>query len=154
MKRDHVIVDSLEHASRYYNLHTDFEQAFAFLYRSDLAELADGRYEIDGTKVYCIISYGPGRTREKARLEAHQKYIDIQYVISGIDDMGWIPVAECKQPDGEYNAEKDIIFYKDVPRIWATVMPGNFAIFFPEDGHAPLGGTGELHKAIVKVSVY
>ena len=113
MEKDQVVINKLQHAERYYSMHPVFEKAFAFLRQDGLAELPADRYEIDGEKLFCIISKGPGRSRAEAKLEAHRKYIDIQYVIAGTDEMGWKPTADCKSIETEYDAEKDIMFFKE-----------------------------------------
>ena len=153
MERDHIIINKLQHAERYYNTHPASEKAFAFLRQDGLAELPAGRHEIDGDRLFCIISKGPGRSREEAKLEAHRKYIDIQYVIDGTDEMGWRPTADCKVIDTEYDAEKDIGFFKDLPDNWTPVPAGSFVIFFPEDAHAPLVSSEQIHKAVLKIAV-
>jgi biofilm protein TabA len=153
MKRDHIIINKLQHAERYFNMHPAFEKAFEFLRQKGLAELPAGRHEIDGDRLYCIISKGPGRSRSEAKLEAHRKYIDIQYVIAGTDEMGWKPTADCKVIDTEYDTDKDIMFFKDQPDSWTPVPAGSFVIFFPQDAHAPLVSRGEIHKVVLKVAV-
>lgn len=153
MKRDHIIVDRLERAEGYYQMHPAFEKAFAFLRQDGLAELPADRYEIDGERLFCMISKGPGRSRAEAKLEAHRKYIDIQYVIAGTDEMGWKPTADCKEIDTEYDVDKDIMFFKDPPDSWTPVFVGSFVIFFPQDAHAPLVSKGEIHKAVLKIAV-
>jgi biofilm protein TabA len=153
MTRDHMIMDKLANAKNYYDMHPGFEKAFAFLRQSGLAELPPGRYEIDGDKLFCMISKEPGRTRAEAKLEAHRKYIDIQYLIGGSDEMGWRPTADCKIVDTPYDAEKDIGFFNDEPKTWTPVPTGSFTIFFPSDAHAPLVGSAEIHKAVLKVAV-
>lgn len=153
MKRDHMVIDRLEHADRYCDMHPAFAQAFAFLKRSDLAELPAERHAIDGDRLFCIISKGPGRPRSEANLEAHRKYIDIQYIIAGDEEMGWKPTADCRISHTPYDAEKDIEFFKDQPDGWNDVPPGSFVIFFPQDAHAPLVGEGEIHKAVLKIAV-
>ena len=152
-ERDHIVMDRLDRAERYYDRHPAFEKAFTFLRQDSLAQWAPGRYEIDGDKMFCLISDGPGRKREQARLEAHRKYIDIQYIIAGADEMGWKPATKCKIPDVEYDAEKDIEFFKDPPRRWTVVPAGSFAIFFPADAHAPLVSDGAIHKVVLKIAV-
>ncbi len=152
MENDHIITDSLEHAEDYYHLHRAFEIAFAFLRENALAELPTGRHEIDGDNLFCIIGKDPGRTRAEAKLEAHRKYIDIQYVMAGTDEMGVRPAADCELVDTDYDAEKDIEFFKDEPESWTKVRAGSFIIFFPEDAHAPLVGSGEIHKAVLKIA--
>ena len=153
MKRDHIIINKLQHAERYYKMHPTFERAFDFLRQDNLAELPAGRHEIDGDCLFCMISKSPGRTRAEAKLEAHRKYIDIQYVIAGIDEMGWRPTADCKLIDTSYDADNDIEFFKDQPDSWTPVPAGTFVIFFPQDAHAPLVGSGEIHKAVLKIAV-
>lgn len=153
MKRDHIIINKLQHAERYFNMHPAFKKAFAFLRQDDLAELPADRYEIDGDRLFCMISKGPGRSRAEAKLEAHRKYIDIQYVIAGTDEMGWKPTADCKVIDIEYDADKDIMFFNDPPYSWTQVPAGSFVIFFPQDAHAPLVSGGEIHKAVLKIAV-
>ena len=116
MKRDHIIVDKLQNAEDYYHMHPAFEKAFVFLRQDDLAKLTAERHEIDGDHLFCIISKSPGRSRSEAKLEAHRKYIDIQYVIAGTDEMGFRPTADCKFIETSYDAEKDIEFFKEI--IW------------------------------------
>jgi biofilm protein TabA len=153
MERNHIIINKLQHAERYFKTHPAFEKAFTFLRQDGLAKLPADRYEIDGDRLFCMISKGPGRSRSEAKLEAHRKYIDIQYVIAGTDEMGWKPTADCKVIDTEYDDEKDIMFFKDSPDSWTEVPAGSFVIFFPQDAHAPLVGSGEIHKAVLKVAV-
>ncbi len=152
-KRGHMIIDRLENAERYYDLHPAFAKAFAFLNRSDLAQLPAERHDIDGDRLFCAISNGPGRPRAEADLEAHRKYIDIQYVIAGTEEQGWKPTADCRVVHTPYDAGKDIGFFKDPPETWTEVPAGSFVIFFPQDAHAPLVGAGQIHKAVLKIAV-
>ncbi len=148
-----MIMDQLAHAEHYFGQHPRFEKAFQFLRQRTLAELAPGKHAVEGDLIYCLISTGPGRKRAEAKLEAHRKYIDIQYIIQGPEEMGWKPTADCKVVDQPYDADKDIAFFKDPPQQWTIVPTGSFALFYPRDAHAPLVSTGEIHKAVVKVAV-
>ena len=67
--------------------------------------------------------------------------------------MGWKPTADCKLVDTPYSADKDIGFFNDEPKTWTKVPAGSFVIFFPEDAHAPLVSSEEIHKAVLKVAV-
>lgn len=146
-----MIFDSLEQINQYVAVHPRFSAAFKFLLETDLAELASGKYEIDGDQVFAIVDRAHGRTREEAPLEAHRNYIDIQVVLKGADEMGWKSTDACQAPTQAYNAEKDIIFFADSPDTWIHVAENQFAIFFPADAHAPLVGDGEIFKVVVKV---
>ena len=148
-----MILDSLDNADVYHSLNSGFEQAFDFLRRPDLANLEDGTYEIEGKRVYALLAHSAGRPREEGRLEVHRKYIDVQYVMSGTDEMGWRPLSTCSQPQDAYNAEDDFQLFDDPATAWVAAGPGSFTIFFPGDPHIPLISTGQLHKAVVKVTV-
>jgi biofilm protein TabA len=152
-KRDHILMDRLEQAEQYYEMHPAFKEAFAFLNNSNLSELPIGKHEIDGDRLFCLISKSLGRSRAEAKLEAHRKYIDIQYIISGNDEMGWSPTAICDSIDEEYDVEKDIEFFNNEPINWTRVPSGSFVIFFPEDAHAPMVGNEEIHKVVVKIKL-
>lgn len=148
-----MILARLEESDRYASLTPGFSQALAFLRRPDLAQLAPGRYEIDGARVYASVMQAPGKTRDAARLEAHRRYIDVQYLVAGTDEMGWKSKPSCREAQGEYDATKEVEFYADKPEAWVAVPPGHLVIFFPEDAHAPMVATGMLHKVVVKVAV-
>ena len=153
MKSEQIIIDKLQNAENYYDMHPAFEKAFAFLRQENLTDLPPDRYEIDDNRLFCMISKGPGRTRSEAKLEAHRKYIDIQYIIAGSEEMGFKPTAHCKSIDTAYDADKDIMFFNDTPDSWTPVPVDSFVIFFPQHAHAPLIGTGNIHKAVLKIAV-
>ncbi|WP_092996424.1 YhcH/YjgK/YiaL family protein [Thiohalomonas denitrificans] len=85
-----MILDTLANAHRYHCIHPRFTEAFAFLH-ADPASLARGRHDIAGDDLFAIVSHGDGRARDEAMLECHRRYIDIQYIIAGVDEMGWKP---------------------------------------------------------------
>ena len=148
-----MIFDTLENAGRYEPLQRDFSKAFQFLQRPDLASLAEGMYEIDGDAVFAIIAKDQGRAKEEAQLEIHNKYIDIQMVLNGVDEMGWKARSTCTGRVDAYDPEDDIQFFADTPTAWLTTTPQHFAIFFPEDAHLPLIAKDIIHKVIVKIAV-
>ena len=147
-----MILDVLAEADRYVSLGGDFVEAFRFLRRLDLANLADGRHEINGDRIYAIVMRSLGKGREKARLETHRSYLDIQYVVVGTDTMGWRNTRDPVQGCG-YDAAKDIEFHSLSPVSWFDVPAGHFAVFFPADAHAPLAGNDRLHKVVIKIRV-
>lgn len=148
-----MILDTLQNVPRHASLHPGFAEAFAFLQRADLVALPAGRVEVIGKRVFAIVGKDEGKGRERARLEAHRKYIDIQFVVSGDEWIGWRDLKTCRESGLGYSAEKEIEFYTATPTKWFRVPPGSFAIFFPEDAHAPLAGEGPVHKVVMKVAV-
>lgn len=147
-----MIIDAGALHFRYTSLHPLFERAFRFLAGTDLHSFAPGRHPVDGDRLYLSIDHVQGRGRDGARLEAHRRYIDIQYTIDGDEEIGWMPLASCT-PAGPFDEAKDVGFFDTRPATWLAVPRGTFVIFFPDDAHAPLAGRGPLKKAIMKVAV-
>lgn len=148
-----MILDTIANADRYDSLHPLFAQAFAFMRDHDLHALTPGRHYIAGDDLFVVIQHAAGRTRDEAQLECHRKYIDIQLVLEGVDEMGWKPLADCHSPVSDHLTEKDIRFFHDTPDAWVATLAGAFCIFFPEDAHAPLVGTQPIRKAVFKIAV-
>ena len=149
-----MILDQLQNWKRYAAVHPGFTAAFEFLDRNDLATLTAGRHPIDNEKLYALVIQENGKGRDMAKLETHRMFIDVQFTVTGMDHIGWKPAVECTGDANGYNGEKDIAFFTDRPETWLTVPQGMFAVFYPEDAHAPLGGIGPLHKVVVKVAVH
>ncbi|HYR05572.1 MAG TPA: YhcH/YjgK/YiaL family protein [Gallionella sp.] len=148
-----MIFSTLSQSGRYAALHPLFPRAFESMRNTDLLALAPGRYPIIDKQLSVIVENVAGRTRDEARLECHRRYIDIQLVLEGVDEMGWKALADCTQPVSDYSSEKDIQFFHDAPASWIVTPPGAFCIFFPEDAHAPLVSDIPIRKAIFKIAV-
>lgn len=147
-----MILDCLENADHYSAVNPGFKKAFDFLRGSVIPEL-EGRIEIDGDRVYAMVIKAEGLGHEGAQLETHKKYIDIQFGVGGVNEFGWKPAQECVTVTRPFDEVDDYGFFGEEPDVWIPVRPGQFAIFFPSDGHTPKGGTGSLHKILIKVAV-
>jgi len=150
-----MIIDSIQNASKYFSVHPSFEKAFQYINSQDLTTLEDGKFEIDGDSLKAIVSNKNGMTAEEstAKFECHNKNIDIQVCINGKETMGWKPRESCTSQKGDYNPEKDVLFYNDAPDMYFQLTNGQFAIFFPEDVHAPMIGEGPIKKLVIKVKI-
>jgi biofilm protein TabA len=148
-----LIFSLISQSSRYTTLHPLFPRAFSYIRNTDLLTLTLGVHDIIDKQLFVIVEEAEGRTRAEAKLECHRKYIDIQLVLTGIDEMGWKSLSDCHQPIAEYNSERDIQFFDDVPDSWISVPAGAFCIFYPEDAHAPLVSSGHIRKLIFKIAV-
>ncbi|MFH0919388.1 MAG: YhcH/YjgK/YiaL family protein [Fibrobacterota bacterium] len=148
-----MILDTLKNHCRYHALHPLFKAAFEFLESPQSRALPAGRHAIDGDRLFAVVVRDNGKGPAGARLEIHKNYIDIQFEVSGTDLMGYRPTAECVNVAVPYDAEKDLGFFSDPSDTWVTLKPEMFAVFHPEDAHAPLGGQGPLHKIVVKVKM-
>jgi biofilm protein TabA len=148
-----MIIDTVSTAERYFALHPGLPAAFAYLHSTVLAAIPEGRHAIDGSRLSVIIERAVGRGRQGAKLEVHRRFLDIQLCLSGDELIGWRPLADCADAESPFNAERDIQFFRDRPDTWLVLRPGLFAIFFPNDAHAPLAGEGPVHKAVFKLAV-
>jgi len=148
-----MIVDSLKNSALYYGVNPRLEKAFAYLKTIDLETVAPGKYEIDGKEIFLNVVERDLKTRQEAKLEVHNDYLDVQIVLRGEESFGWSERCSLKQPKEAFNTEKDIQFFEDVPQTYYTLRPGQFTILLPKDGHAPLVGEGPIRKAILKVKM-
>lgn len=148
-----MILDVLDNADRYITLNKGFREGFAFLMRSDLKQLKPGRHDIYTDRVYALVEDGDGRRQEDAKLETHEKYIDIQLVVEGADNIGWRLKSACSEVSKKYDPKTDLQLFGDEPASWLPVGAGMFAILFPEDAHMPMISTGHVRKVVVKVAV-
>jgi biofilm protein TabA len=148
-----MILDDLNNASRYVDLHPGFGEGLEFLLQPRLSSLENGKYPLQGDWLFALVNRDPGRGHSGARLEAHRKYIDIQLLLEGSEEIGWRPTAECRQLTDPYDGARDIMFFADPPLAWIPLPVGKFMIFYPEDAHAPLAATGANVKAVIKVAV-
>ncbi len=146
-----MIIDDSSNLHRYLALNRRFSKVLAYLDGAPAAALPEGVAEIDGRDVYITVMERDLRAPADAPLEAHDAYIDIQIVIEGEETYGWSPRKSCVSPRGAMDAGADIIFFDDAPQQWFTLRQGQMAVFFSDDAHAPLAGSGRVRKAVVKV---
>jgi len=148
-----MIIDTMQNASRYFGVHPLFAKAFEYIQRTDLNAIETGKYEIDGDQLKAIVAEKKGMTSAEstAKFECHNHHIDIQLCVKGNEQIGWKPREKCISQKGDYNPEKDVLFYNDAPDMFFQLTDGQFVIFFPEDVHAPMIGEGEIKKLVIKV---
>jgi YhcH/YjgK/YiaL family protein len=149
-----MIIDTLSNTAKYSSLNPLFETAFEFLKGKDLQNLEDGKHDItEGLKL--IVSNGNGKTAEMSleKFECHDKNIDIQICVNGLETIGWKPREKCVIPNGDYNPEKDVRFFNDAPDMFFQLTNNQFVIFYPEDVHAPMIGEGAIKKLVFKVKI-
>ena len=148
-----MIVDDLSQANKYEALHPRFKQAFEFLTSNNLEALSLGKHTIDGDNLFAIVVNEDAvpMLESTSQFECHNQYIDIQYVFGGLETVGYKHRETCVEPRGEYNAEKDVLFYEDAPDFFFKLFPGQFGIYFPSDVHAPMIGEGKIRKVVIKV---
>ena len=147
-----MIKDNIKNAEKYFSLSDDIKKALLYLQNTDFKSLKSGRYYIDGDNMY--VNLDEYETRISDRIEAHRKYIDIQYIVKGEENIG-VATLDNLTPITEYDTDKDIIFYKGDANLH-TVKENEFIIFYPEDAHLPcqiIKNQGHVKKAVVKILI-
>ena len=149
-----MIIDSLDNVKHYRNLSEKIKKAFEFLEEFDFESIESGKYNVSGDEIFALVSEYNTKEHTDARPEAHERYIDIQYMVKGEECMGYALLGdqEVLEP---YNVEKDVVFYHTEVRP-VKVNEGMFALFFPHDIHAPsmkIGESKPVKKVVVKVLI-
>ncbi|HVY73726.1 MAG TPA: YhcH/YjgK/YiaL family protein [Puia sp.] len=152
--KPHASINPLEFEKQYHSNQQTWDKAFEFLNRKDLAGLAVGKYPIDGDKAYALISEYESKDLDKTQWESHRKYIDLQYVISGKEKIGVLPLAKAVVTEA-YDESKDIAHYSSDAGTYYVAEPGTFFLFFPQDAHRPGNRDGNsihVRKMVIKIA--
>jgi len=132
-----MILDTIDNTRLYLGLHAGFAKAFEILTDKTLTQKEDGKYPVDGDKIYYTIQRYTTKPPNEGNLEAHRKYIDIQFLLTGQEILGYAPLKGLTTAE-VYNPQKDIAFFntpKDITKV--KLEPGLFCILFPDDAHFP-----------------
>lgn len=149
-----MIKDKLVNAQTYYALSERLQKGFEWLKSTDLETIEDGRYEISGDEIFANVqSY---ETKDDAPYEAHRKYVDIQYMVKGLEKVGVVDYKDCSCKE-DYNPEKDVEFLNcDICDSYQMLNEGEFLVFYPQDAHQPSLNPDKklsVKKIIVKVQL-
>ena len=147
-----MILDKIENVHIYKNLwNARFGQALNYLQNFDFNWIKPGKYEIDGENIYMLVQEYITKEIIECNLEGHQKYIDIQYVLSGSELIGVTILKEQLPFNGQY--ENDCAFFES-DKSFLKLEAGMFAIFFPDDLHMPclkISECSKVKKIVIKV---
>jgi YhcH/YjgK/YiaL family protein len=151
-----MILDVLARQQLYCAWMPGLEPAFRFLRERAKPALADGRHEIDGERMFALAARYETRDFDSALPEAHRRYVDVQYLISGRETVYWTPLEDVASVTQPYDPKRDIVFYARNSRARPfELAAGQFAIFFAEDVHEPnchCGPPAQVHKVVVKIA--
>lgn len=150
-----MIIDNLENSERYRLLHPLFEKAFNYLKETNLYAIVPGKYSIDGDNVFAIVQEYETLDAANEQMESHKKYIDVQYVINGVELVGF-SVFNDQKVSKLYDAETDFMLYEEAPSFFAELGKGMLMIFFPSDLHMPCikkEKPAAVKKIVIKVKI-
>jgi biofilm protein TabA len=149
-----MIVDRLGNRAVDAHLPSRVRQALEYLRTTDMNAIQLGRHEIDGDRLFALVQEYTTRPANECVWEAHRKYIDVQYVVRGVERMGHAPLARMvvRTP---YDPERDVTLFERGDA-FVTVNEGAFAIFGPDDVHSPCVAANDpapVRKVVVKASI-
>jgi YhcH/YjgK/YiaL family protein len=130
-----------------------WETAFEFLCGNDLSTYPLGRVDLSDD-VYASVSESETKDPDEPLYEAHKKYVDIQYIVTGKERME-LYRGQDLTVHKPYNPESDVMFFEHKPGTMLEATPERFFIFFPTDIHRPSIAAGEkskVRKVVVKIS--
>lgn len=111
-----MVVDTLENLEKYASLNPLFAQAIEFLKSHDLQAMEIGKTELKGKNLLVNIAQTKPKTKEEAKLETHNEFIDIQIPLSGTEVMGYTAAKDCVPANTPYNVKKILLSSKDWQR--------------------------------------
>ena len=144
-----MIIDTLENFYLYESLNPWFAAVSTYMTLDKLQQFPEGKTILDGENVFVNKTSAQGKKVEQARLETHNRMIDIQIPLSGAETFGYS--SRLQLTENFYDENRDITFYDEPAETYVTVHKGQFVIFFPQDGHAPCISDNIIEKVIFKV---
>jgi biofilm protein TabA len=135
-----------------------FGKALDIISKTDFSAMDDGKFLVDGDNFfYVLITYKTKDNIAETKAETHKKYIDLHYIISGEEKIGfagnWDPVLS----DKDYSGENDAVLYDKTPdEIFLILNKGKFVIFDPGEIHRVCIANNEVQsvrKVVFKIKV-
>lgn len=146
-----MITDIIEHASLYYHLSPGIRVALQYLSQTDLVSAEPGRYDFHAG-CYAMVQDYESKPADNKRYEAHRRYIDVQFVVSGKEQIGYADYSALRSVE-PFSEEKDVEWFEG-DGSFIRAAAGTFVVLFPHDAHKPgvaLDGPGPVRKVVVKV---
>jgi len=149
-----MIIDRLENIHLYTGIGERLKKAFEYIAATDFFSMIPGKHEINDDMFVLVNDYVT-KTNKAEILEAHKKYIDVQYLLKGNE------LIEYESYDNHlisqaYDEVNDYLLYKPNCTSKLKFIEGMVAIFFPDDLHMPGiidGNTSNIKKIVVKVLI-
>ncbi len=146
-----MIIANLNDSQRYESLHPLFKTAFNYIKQHDLLNAELGRIELQGDDLFINNVEATLVEKSAQPLEVHRQYIDIHIPLNGTEIVGWKPLCNTGTPREAFDVVNDFVLYDEPATTYTELHTGEFLIVYPEDAHAPIIGSGNLRKLIVKV---
>ena len=153
VERQYMILGQLDNALMYAGLGERIAIGLSLLNEDSVRNAAPGKYAVQGDDIFYIVDEYETKPIEEGRPEVHRKYLDIQYIVSGSECIGYTPLEGLTE-ETPYNGENDVAFYKYDPSISKLILKqGMFAIFWPNEAHMPGCCIGTVPQKVKKIVV-
>jgi YhcH/YjgK/YiaL family protein len=149
-----MIIDKIENASLYSSIHPLIAEGLKFITENDFSTIDPCKFQLKDDLLYAMVNEYETKPASACKPEAHKKYSDIQFMVSGVEKIGFTTYTG-QQPSEAYNIEKDVQFFQVATDVF-SLKAGYFAIFFPNDIHQPCimnDSPSTVKKVVVKVAV-
>jgi YhcH/YjgK/YiaL family protein len=150
-----MIIDQLENLGQYGDIKQHL-QVMEILRNRPFDEMDQGRYDVEGDRLFFMLQRYDTAPVAEGKLETHENYIDVQFVVSGEEMMGYAN-RECLTIDSPYNPETDLAFYHQPARMTLLrLRPETFCVLYPQDAHLPgccLEKPQSVTKVIIKIRI-
>lgn len=133
-----MIFDKMENISAHFDEVPLLKEVAAFVAEFEEKDLPDGRYTIDGERVFAMVqSYRTKPQTDDNHFEAHRKYMDLQYIVRGVEKIRWAKLDRVTLVEEQYSSGGDIAFYDGNAMLDFTLTAGSFLLLAPQDAHMP-----------------
>ena len=144
--------DPVEFATQYHKEKSRWDKAFTWMATHDVATLAPGRYEIDGTHCFANVQDAVLKTAKNVNIESHKKYIDLQWCVTGVERYG---IVNAKDAIIKVPYKPDVMYWNTDKIKYVNSNPHMFFLFFPKNYHRacvlPKGGIDKIRKVCIKI---
>ena len=141
------------------DFHPIIYSVLEYLRTTDFSNFLDGAYPMPHTDFILKVQHYKTKPIEDLHPESHKKFIDVQFVVTGEEVLGWCPLSPDLQVHEPYDEKADVTFYKNLlPESSVVLVDRNYAVLFPLDVHRPCGSLdddepADVTKIVVKVPV-
>ncbi len=153
-----MFIDKIDNLMQYKDEYPVFEKIDEFVQKHKAEPFAPGTYPIDGEKLFASVARYRTDASKEVIFEAHRRYADLQYVVSGMEKIGWVPLPDIEENlvSEEFSKGGDIAFYNGSAKFDFVLTKGSFLFLLPEDAHAPslcADKECEVEKIVFKIEL-
>jgi YhcH/YjgK/YiaL family protein len=143
-----MIYDTLDNLGKYLCVHPYFKTVGEFMEKNDINSLALGKHEVGENGVFVLKNEFTTKEVSECFIESHIKYIDIHIILEGREKIGVCNIRDCKEHP--YDPEKDCRKLTGEAGM-INLIPGIFAVFYPQDGHMCQIKYGDFPEKVKKI---